>query len=219
MTYRHVLFILHDMANESYSLDGLAEATGIEARTIRSYIERGLLPGAQTRGRAATYSEEHLSRLQVIKSLRRARPNITLSEIRIHLQRFNPEQIQRLAGGSISAAASAIDHGNQSETGDITTDETDDERELQGAVDWEQAAPKLTGAERLVQLLREISGFAKPATTSKMEGWQRITVTPDIELSVRAEFNADQLAAFRDLADYLRHLLQRTDALSKKGEK
>ena len=70
------------MPEESYSLDDLAEAVGIAGRTIRSYIERGLLPGAQTRGRAASYSAEHLSRLEVIKSLRRARPNITLSEIR-----------------------------------------------------------------------------------------------------------------------------------------
>ena len=72
---------------------------------FRSYIERGLLPGAQTRGRAASYSAEHLSRLEVIKSLRRARPNITLSEIRIFLQGLNPEQIRALAGGSITASA------------------------------------------------------------------------------------------------------------------
>jgi len=77
------------MSDDSYSLNDLAEATGIEARTIRSYIERGLVPGAQTRGRAATYSEDHLSRLQVIMSLRRARPNISLSEIRVVLQGLN----------------------------------------------------------------------------------------------------------------------------------
>ena len=36
------------MPDASYSLDDLADAVGIEARTIRSYIERGLLPGALT---------------------------------------------------------------------------------------------------------------------------------------------------------------------------
>src|SRR6266436_3439525 len=97
------------MSNMTYSLNDLADAVGIEARTIQSYIERGLLPGAQTRGRAASYSKEHLSRLQVIRSLRRARPNIGLSEIRIFLQSLSTEQIDRLAAGEISAAPRVID--------------------------------------------------------------------------------------------------------------
>src|SRR5258708_2373281 len=197
----------------SYSLSDLADATGIETRTIRSYIERGLLPGAQARGRAASYSKEHLSRLQVIRSLRRARPNIALSEIRILLQGLNPEQIHGLASGSITAATRVFDKSIQSEGVD-----SDDDRELPRTIDWERSAAKLTGAERLVCLLREVSGFMTPAPTSKVEGWQRIAVTPDVEFSVRADFDQNQLAAFRELADLLRHLLQRTDALSKKGD-
>src|SRR5438045_4009694 len=70
LTWRHGEYILIEMSANSYSLSDLADATGIEARTIRSYTERGLLPGAEARGRAASYSKEHLSRLQVIRSLR-----------------------------------------------------------------------------------------------------------------------------------------------------
>ena len=197
------------MPEVSYSLSDLADAVGIETRTIRSYIERGLLPGALTRGRAASYSKEHLSRLQFIKSLRRARPNIALSEIRILLQGFNPEQIHALAGGSIIAAARGIDESRQPAAA-----VADEACEVPRTIDWDQSAPTLTGAERLVRLLRELSGFMSPAPTSRVEGWQRIAVTPDVELSVRAEFDANQLAEFRDLADLLRHLLQNTDALS-----
>jgi hypothetical protein len=51
-----------------------------------------------------------------------------------------------------------------------------------------------------------------------VEGWNRIAVTPDVELSIRSDFNADQLAAFRELADLLRNLLQRTDAVLNKGD-
>jgi DNA-binding transcriptional MerR regulator len=206
------------MFEDSYSLSDLADATGIEARTIRSYIERGLLPGAEARGRAASYSKEHLSRLQVIRSLRRARPDIGLSEIRIVLQGLNPEQIHGLAGGSITAASRAIDDSLQppqnADSEDVTAN---DSSEIPKTINWEQSAAKLTGTERLVYLLREVSGFMPPAPTSKVEGWQRIVVTQDVELSVRANFDANQLAAFRELADLLRYLLQRTDALSKKG--
>ena len=120
------------MSHDSYSLSDLADMTGIEARTIRSYIERGLLPGAQARGRAATYSKEHLSRLQVIMSLRRARPNIALSEIRIVLQGLNPEQIHGLASGSITAATRAIDESMQPDGADSPDVAADEDSEIPG---------------------------------------------------------------------------------------
>ena len=205
------------MFEHSHSLKNLADATGIEERTVRSYIERGLLPGAHARGRAATYSKEHLSRLRVIQSLRRARPNIGLSEIRVFLQNLSPDQIDRLAGGEISAAARVIDVSIRPDGADWQ-DAADDDSEVPRTIDWEMSAAKLTGAERLVGLLREVSGFTPPVLTSKVEGWQRIAVTPDVELSVRGEFGSDQLAAFRELADLLRHLLQHPDALSRKGD-
>lgn len=210
------IYKLGSMPGESYSLNDLATASGFEARTIRGYIERGLVPGSDTRGRAATYSKEHLSRLQVISSLRRARPNISLGEIRILLQGLSPEQIQSLANGSITAAGRALDQFRESE-GDDFPDFGEEDGEVPRAIDWDESAGKLTGADRLVRVLREVSGFTTPAPTSKVEGWKRIAVTPDIEISVRSEFDAGQLAAFQELADLLRHLLQRTDALARRG--
>jgi hypothetical protein len=77
---------------------------------------------------------------------------------------------------------------------------------------------ELTGTERLVCLLREVSGIKSAGPpTAKMEQWERIAITPDVELSVRANFDASQLAAFRELADLLRHLLLRTGPVLKKG--
>jgi DNA-binding transcriptional MerR regulator len=205
------------MPQNGYSLRDLADATGIEERTVRSYIERGLLPGAQARGRAASYSKEHLSRLQVIRSLRRARPNIGLSEIRIFLQNLSPEQIDRLAAGEITSAARVIDTSLQSGGAD-SHEAADDGNEISRTIHWERSAASLTGVERLVCLLREVSGFTPPTPTSKVEGWQRIAITPDVELSVRAAFDENLMAAFRELADLIRNLLQRTDVLSTKGD-
>jgi len=39
-----------------------------------------------------------------------------------------------------------------------------------------------------------------------------------VELWVRAEFDSDQLAAFREVAALLRQLLQRTDAVGIRGD-
>jgi DNA-binding transcriptional MerR regulator len=205
------------MPAESYSLTELAGATGLEERTIRSYIERGLLPGAHARGRASSYSDEHLARLNIIMSLRRARPNIGLSEIRIFLQNLSPDQIKRFAGGEITATSRVTDTLIQIEGTESDTASTE-QIEMPRTTDWARSAASLTGVERLVCILRDVSDQKAPISTSKVEGWRRIAVTPDIELSIRAGFDEALVAAFRELADLLRHLLQQTDALSPNGD-
>ena len=57
------------MEDEALTLAKLAEETHIEPRTIRSYIERGLLPAAEARGRGASYYVEHLNRLRAFKEI------------------------------------------------------------------------------------------------------------------------------------------------------
>lgn len=52
------------------SLQELAAASGVPARTIRFYIARGLLPPPATVGRGAAYTSQHLERLEVIKKWR-----------------------------------------------------------------------------------------------------------------------------------------------------
>ena len=206
------------MAHDSYSMKELAKTTGIEPRTIRNYIERGLLPNSRTRGRGASYSTEHVARLRAIQGLRRARPGITLNGIRILLQQLKPEQIHRLAEGSITAVASAISEPmhQESDLHEGTFQEEYFQRETEndvGVIDWSQIASSMTGVERLVRLLREVSGSRSPMPKSRIENWTRIAVTPDFELSVRADFDEGQLVAFRELADLLRHLFENAPAL------
>ena len=61
------------------TLAELAEASGIPARTIRFYIARGLVEGPVTAGRGASYTANHLARLQRIKELQSR--GLTLAEI------------------------------------------------------------------------------------------------------------------------------------------
>ncbi|MFN8007764.1 MAG: helix-turn-helix domain-containing protein [Terriglobia bacterium] len=61
------------------SLAELAEETGLAARTIRFYIARGLLPGPQQAGRAATYGEAHRKLIREIKKLQAK--GLTLNEV------------------------------------------------------------------------------------------------------------------------------------------
>ena len=61
------------------TLDEIAEASGLPARTIRFYISRGLLSGPVKAGRGAAYTTDHLARLDRIKTLQSE--GRTLSEI------------------------------------------------------------------------------------------------------------------------------------------
>ena len=53
-----------------FSLRQLAAQVDLQPRTVRSYIERGLLPGPETPGRYAHYGRLHLDRLKAIKVYR-----------------------------------------------------------------------------------------------------------------------------------------------------
>ena len=69
----------------------LAGRAGVSRRTIRYYVEIGLLPPPEGAGRAAGYTAEHLRRLEVVKDLQAAR--LTLDEIKEHLagREWGPE--------------------------------------------------------------------------------------------------------------------------------
>ena len=62
----------------------LVEASGISDRTIRYYIEQGLLQHAHGRGRSSYYTTEHLERLARITDLRDR--GLSLAEILESLQ-------------------------------------------------------------------------------------------------------------------------------------
>jgi DNA-binding transcriptional MerR regulator len=68
-------------ANEEirYGIDELAARGGVSRRTVRYYVERGLLPAPTGVGRGKHYTEAHLSTLIRIRELQEA--SVPLDEI------------------------------------------------------------------------------------------------------------------------------------------
>lgn len=66
-----------------YTIADLEARTGLTARTIRYYVQQGLIPPAHGRGPTATYDESHMLRLQAVEALKEQR--LSLSEIRERL--------------------------------------------------------------------------------------------------------------------------------------
>lgn len=83
------------MAAKEWKLDELAEKAGVSPRTIRYYVQRGLLPAPTFRGRDTAYGEEHLLRLRAIKRLQER--FMPLDAIEGMLARHDAEGIEKIA--------------------------------------------------------------------------------------------------------------------------
>jgi DNA-binding transcriptional MerR regulator len=81
-------------ANE-LDLSELSSLAGVSTRTVRYYIQQGLLPPPETRGPGAHYGPEHLHRIRLIKRLQRE--HLPLAEIRRRLEELSADEIRRLA--------------------------------------------------------------------------------------------------------------------------
>ncbi len=86
------------MSETSYKLDELAAAAGVSPRTVRYYVQRGLLPAPAFRGRDTAYSGEHLLRLKAIRKLQES--FLPLDAIQAELERSSREELEGLVAGS-----------------------------------------------------------------------------------------------------------------------
>ena len=80
------------MDKESYLINQLAERAGVTVRTIRYYVNEGLLPPPQTKGRYSAYDEDYLYRIRLIKFYKES--YLPLSRIRELLDGMTPEEIR-----------------------------------------------------------------------------------------------------------------------------
>jgi DNA-binding transcriptional MerR regulator len=80
------------MDKESYLINQLAERAGVTVRTIRYYVNEGLLPSPQTKGRYSAYDDDYLYRIKLIKFYKES--YLPLSRIRERLDEMSPEEIK-----------------------------------------------------------------------------------------------------------------------------
>jgi DNA-binding transcriptional MerR regulator len=66
--------------DERYGVEELAALGGVTRRTVRYYVQEGLLPAPLGVGRGRHYGAEHVARLQALKALQEQ--GLSLDEIR-----------------------------------------------------------------------------------------------------------------------------------------
>jgi DNA-binding transcriptional MerR regulator len=77
------------MKTEKYTIEELAESTGFTRRTIRYYVQEGLLEPPAGRGRGGFYYDSHVRRLLKIKTLQEK--GMRISEIAKFQARETPD--------------------------------------------------------------------------------------------------------------------------------
>ena len=90
------------------SLADLAAASGIEARTIRSWVAQGILPAPLNRGPSARYPADTLERVLAVRALRDTM-GMPLAEIRKELLVAGPERIREYAGRAHTAPVISLE--------------------------------------------------------------------------------------------------------------
>ena len=177
---------------QTYSIEELAERVGTPVRTIRFYIAEGLLSGPGTRGKAASYSGEHLLRLRLIRRLSEQR--VPLAEMRELLARLSPEEEQALLAEEDERAIQrerAAQAPSPKEYLGALLQQAQAARQLAASSPPAPAVPTTVSAER----------YSRPANAhpgQPTDVWQRWELAPGVELHVKV-----------DVADQQRSLIER----------
>lgn len=202
------------MADESeYSIGELAQQACVTPRTIRYYTAEGLLPQPDSRGRYARYSQEHLRRLGQIALLKEQ--YLPLHIIRERLDAAStagpePHPADRALASPLSLSTLSAPEGARpsappgvrpaaqllAEDLEQTTMSSGQQGTQGLQLGSYQFFPNLPESE-------EASGNSMPA---KAERWQRIVLTPSVEIHLREPLGAERrrrlealIAAARDI--------------------
>ena len=213
------------------TLAELSERSGIEIRTLRSWIAQRVVPGPETVGRNARYSSAALSRARAAKALRELY-NISLTAIRQELIAADAARIEAyaamaqpgqgapdgLAEAASPSGTSAADYlrklrrsgvfGTQgSATAAQNVPPGQDAPSSRFVPAGSASASRGSRLSRLVGELERIAGSRPSRRKAKGEARLQIAITPDIALIVRGDHTPEEIARFEQIADLLQTIL------------
>ena len=221
------------------NINELSEQSGIRPRTIRSYIQQGIIPAPTELGRYAKYSkDEHLLPLLVASDLRNNQ-RWSLDEIRSFLMSCSKSEIENLAQNvsvnltrSINASKSSkkesalqylqnlydtdknfnISSRTQIFKKETTYDSLYNPNEQQSETSDYSSALDRTPIEELGHKLSSLIEDKKYITRkASLQNWKKVEVTPEIEINIRMERDLSdrEKNAIEQIADYLREIITR----------
>ncbi len=131
------------------TIDDLCAETGYTRRTIRYYLQRGLLPPPEGGGRRRIYRRDHLLRLFVIRALQARK--YPLEEIRFRLANLRESDLEELLanlGEDAPAVGETVPHQNSPGVSEVCAEEKSHPLPLPPpSIEEQLVAPVVEGVE------------------------------------------------------------------------
>lgn len=172
-----------------YDLNELSSRAGVSPRTVRYYIQLGLLPSPGS-GPGVRYGRGHLDRLRLIRLLQGQ--HLPLHEISARLAALDDEQVN-----------AAVDDATRAQS-----QKTNSAAEYIRAVIARQPTAPYEHRPGTVRVPSGKSGDPVPAPPdARRENWERIALTEDIELHVRRPLSREMNRRIERLLAVARQIL------------
>ncbi len=179
------------------SLADLCDAADVTPRTVRYYIQQGLLPAADGAGQSASYNPTHLTRLRIVKVLQGR--HLPLAEIRARLEALTEEEAREL----------------------LTPEESPSRLLPTSAGDYIRAVlgrPAAMVREPAMPLYSAMGAVAPPpeppamasASAVQRSTWEHYTLAKDIELHVRRPLDLQTNRRLERLIEAARAIFKET---------
>lgn len=208
------------MSDDEITLDELSRRTGVETRTLRSWVSEGLLSPPLKPGRGARYPRANADRALAVRALKDLH-GLSFAEISRRFIMASDEEIRAWAaeaGPTVTAAGSARDYIKAIQAPTTAGRRHFSERGSNSS-GWGSTQSPPTGFERIGRHEGELASLEKlilqlekvlespPPRRSRAMIWTRIGITPDLEISVRGDLAPRERVLFEQLADQLRAIL------------
>jgi DNA-binding transcriptional MerR regulator len=183
----------------------LADLTGVSTRTIRYYIEEGLLPQPEIRGKYAVFNDDYLIRLKLIKYLKDA--YLPLKEIRKRLDTLMVPEMRDLLTRFEQDPSRAL-----AELDVFPADKTNPASAPQPAKESAQDYISQVMQRNSPRLREEHISFNAPSApvavkyNYSQESWQRVELAPGIELNIRQPQPGARRSQISELIEFARKL-------------
>jgi DNA-binding transcriptional MerR regulator len=199
--------------NDNLTLEDLGTMSGLTLRTLRYYIQEGILQGPDTHGKFSRYSQQHLDRLELIQRLKSLR--LPLQEIRHLLENMTPEELSQVkqyqdvlkftlqdsflensAPESNKEGASALEYIQNLERG----------RESVRSISNPMPAPRPSPQAPSPSLFKDAASGKQQSTPRTQETWSRTILHDGIELNIRHPNNAVEQKKIQQLLDFAKSI-------------
>jgi DNA-binding transcriptional MerR regulator len=205
------------MMSTELTLEDLEKLSKISIRTLRYYIQEGLLPGPDTRGKNASYSVQHLDRIKMIKRLKDK--YLPLQQIKQLLDNMTGDDIHRmlhyqdqLSPKLEQIKAPKIQSENSSKSNSSALDYIRSLEQDHGLL-HSISEPQFSASffENTPLVMGNITQLEDQKMRQKVrrESWRKIIFTDGVELHVSAAREKEFKAEIQQLVDFARNLLEK----------